>query len=61
MLFFLAHFTVSNSTMFLMGPMKQLKRMCDKTRALATTLMLVSAKNKNKKINPQKTEHVTQT
>lgn len=30
--------------MFLMGPMKQLKRMCDKTRALATTIMLVSAK-----------------
>lgn len=28
------------STMFLMGPMKQLKRMCDKTRALATTIML---------------------
>lgn len=30
------------STLFLMGPMKQLKRMCDKTRALATTIMLVS-------------------
>ncbi|XP_056459657.1 SFT2 domain containing 2a isoform X1 [Gadus chalcogrammus] len=28
------------STMFLMGPVKQLKRMCDKTRALATTIML---------------------
>lgn len=30
------------STMFLMGPVKQLKRMCDKTRALATTIMIVS-------------------
>lgn len=30
-----------HSTMFLMGPVKQLKRMCDKTRALATTIMLV--------------------
>lgn len=28
--------------MFLMGPVKQLKRMCDKTRALATTIMIVS-------------------
>ncbi|XP_028300625.1 SFT2 domain containing 2a [Gouania willdenowi] len=28
------------STMFLMGPVKQLKRMCDKTRALATTIMI---------------------
>lgn len=29
--------------MFLMGPVKQLKRMCDKTRALATIIMIVSA------------------
>ncbi|XP_053353764.1 SFT2 domain containing 2b [Clarias gariepinus] len=28
------------STMFLMGPLKQLKRMCDKTRALATAIMI---------------------
>uniref|UniRef100_A0A9J7ZDN4 Vesicle transport protein n=1 Tax=Cyprinus carpio carpio TaxID=630221 RepID=A0A9J7ZDN4_CYPCA len=28
------------STMFLMGPLKQLKRMCDKTRALATGIMI---------------------
>ncbi|XP_028857151.1 SFT2 domain containing 2a isoform X2 [Denticeps clupeoides] len=28
------------STMFLMGPVKQLKRMCDKTRAFATAVML---------------------
>ncbi|XP_034439179.1 SFT2 domain containing 2a [Hippoglossus hippoglossus] len=28
------------STMFLMGPMKQLKKMCDKTRALATAIMI---------------------
>lgn len=28
--------------MFLMGPVKQLKRMCDKTRAFATTVMIVS-------------------
>lgn len=28
--------------------------MCDKTRALATTLMLVSAKNKNKKSTPKR-------
>nr|XP_020459212.1 vesicle transport protein SFT2B-like [Monopterus albus] len=28
------------STMFLMGPVKQLKRMCDKTRALATIIMI---------------------
>uniref|UniRef100_A0AAX7VDH2 Vesicle transport protein n=1 Tax=Astatotilapia calliptera TaxID=8154 RepID=A0AAX7VDH2_ASTCA len=42
---FIVFYTFGNicalcSTMFLMGPMKQLKRMCDKTRALATTLML---------------------
>ncbi|KAF3834640.1 hypothetical protein F7725_027198 [Dissostichus mawsoni] len=30
----------SGGTMFLMGPMRQLKKMCDKTRALATTLMI---------------------
>ncbi|KAL4656873.1 vesicle transport protein SFT2B-like isoform X2 [Arapaima gigas] len=29
------------STMFLMGPLKQLKRMCEKTRAFATIIMLV--------------------
>ncbi len=29
--------------MFLMGPIKQLKRMCDKTRFFATAVMLVSA------------------
>ncbi|XP_066562123.1 vesicle transport protein SFT2B [Amia ocellicauda] len=29
------------STMFLMGPLKQLKRMCELTRALATAVMLV--------------------
>ncbi len=28
--------------MFLMGPLKQLKRMCDKTRAFATIVMIVS-------------------
>uniref|UniRef100_A0AAQ4PHV6 Vesicle transport protein n=2 Tax=Gasterosteus aculeatus TaxID=69293 RepID=A0AAQ4PHV6_GASAC len=42
---FIVFYTFGNlcaicSTMFLMGPMKQLKRMCDKTRALATALML---------------------
>ncbi|XP_061895478.1 SFT2 domain containing 2a isoform X2 [Entelurus aequoreus] len=34
------HDHVSRSTMFLMGPVKQLKRMCDKTRALATAIMI---------------------
>ncbi|KAM4602221.1 SFT2 domain containing 2b [Polymixia lowei] len=29
------------STMFLMGPVKQLKRMCAKERALATAIMLI--------------------
>ncbi|XP_071398302.1 vesicle transport protein SFT2B-like [Centroberyx affinis] len=29
------------STMFLMGPLKQLKRMCAKERALATAVMLI--------------------
>ncbi|KAM6938043.1 SFT2 domain containing 2a [Lycodopsis pacificus] len=42
---FIVFYTLGNlctlaSTMFLMGPMKQVKRMCDKTRALATTLMI---------------------
>ncbi|KAM8875389.1 SFT2 domain containing 2a isoform 1-T1 [Spinachia spinachia] len=42
---FIVFYTFGNlcticSTMFLMGPMKQLKRMCDKTRALASALML---------------------
>ncbi|KAJ0032119.1 hypothetical protein NQD34_002200 [Periophthalmus magnuspinnatus] len=42
---FIVFYTFGNictlgSTMFLMGPMKQLKRMCDKTRALATTIMI---------------------
>ncbi|CAL9696056.1 unnamed protein product [Knipowitschia caucasica] len=42
---FIVFYTFGNlctlgSTMFLMGPMKQLKRMCDKTRALATAIML---------------------
>lgn len=36
---------LSYSTMFLMGPVKQLKRMCDKTRALATAIMIVSVPN----------------
>uniref|UniRef100_A0A3P9D1C0 Vesicle transport protein n=1 Tax=Maylandia zebra TaxID=106582 RepID=A0A3P9D1C0_9CICH len=55
---FIVFYTFGNicalcSTMFLMGPMKQLKRMCDKTRALATTLMLVSAKKKKKNQPPK--------
>ncbi|XP_054459457.1 SFT2 domain containing 2a [Anoplopoma fimbria] len=42
---FIVFYTFGNlctlgSTMFLMGPMKQLKRMCDKTRALATAIMI---------------------
>ncbi|KAA8589703.1 hypothetical protein FQN60_013068 [Etheostoma spectabile] len=42
---FIVFYTLGNicalgSTMFLMGPMKQLKRMCDKTRALATAIMI---------------------
>lgn len=45
LILFIVFYTFGNicalgSTMFLMGPLKQLKRMCDKTRALATTLML---------------------
>ncbi|XP_067314548.1 SFT2 domain containing 2a [Pseudorasbora parva] len=42
---FIVFYTFGNicsliSTMFLMGPMKQLKRMCDKTRAFATVVMI---------------------
>ncbi|KAL2090180.1 hypothetical protein ACEWY4_014868 [Coilia grayii] len=42
---FIVFYTFGNlcslaSTMFLMGPVKQLKRMCDKTRAFATAVML---------------------
>ncbi|XP_027146036.1 vesicle transport protein SFT2B-like [Larimichthys crocea] len=42
---FIVFYTFGNictlcSTMFLLGPLKQLKRMCDKTRALATTIMI---------------------
>ncbi|XP_016371416.1 vesicle transport protein SFT2B-like [Sinocyclocheilus rhinocerous] len=42
---FIVFYTFGNicslvSTMFLMGPLKQLKRMCDKTRAFATVVML---------------------
>ncbi|XP_063746787.1 vesicle transport protein SFT2B-like isoform X2 [Eleginops maclovinus] len=42
---FIVFYTFGNictlgSTMFLMGPMRQLKKMCDKTRALATTIMI---------------------
>lgn len=49
LILFIVFYTFGNlctlcSTMFLMGPLKQLKRMCDKTRALATTIMIVSTK-----------------
>ncbi|XP_060934686.1 SFT2 domain containing 2a [Limanda limanda] len=42
---FIVFYTFGNlcalgSTMFLMGPMRQLKKMCDKTRALATAIMI---------------------
>ncbi|CAB1439293.1 unnamed protein product [Pleuronectes platessa] len=42
---FIVFYTFGNlcalgSTMFLMGPLKQLKKMCDKTRALATAIMI---------------------
>ncbi|RXN03389.1 vesicle transport SFT2B-like protein [Labeo rohita] len=42
---FIVFYTFGNvcsliSTMFLMGPVKQLKRMCDKTRAFATVVMI---------------------
>ncbi|XP_077390335.1 SFT2 domain containing 2a isoform X2 [Festucalex cinctus] len=45
LILFIVFYTFGNicalgSTMFLMGPMKQLKRMCDKTRALATAIMI---------------------
>uniref|UniRef100_A0A3Q3DEK9 Vesicle transport protein n=1 Tax=Hippocampus comes TaxID=109280 RepID=A0A3Q3DEK9_HIPCM len=45
LILFIVFYTFGNicalgSTMFLMGPVKQLKRMCDKTRALATTIMI---------------------
>ncbi|XP_036401376.1 vesicle transport protein SFT2B-like [Megalops cyprinoides] len=36
----LGNFASLCSTMFLMGPVKQLKKMCEKTRALATAVML---------------------
>ncbi|KAG7463482.1 hypothetical protein MATL_G00176990 [Megalops atlanticus] len=36
----LGNFASLCSTMFLMGPLKQLKKMCEKTRALATAIML---------------------
>ncbi|NP_001013306.1 SFT2 domain containing 2a [Danio rerio] len=44
-LLFVVFYTLGNvcslaSTMFLMGPVKQLKRMCDKTRAFATVVMI---------------------
>ncbi|KAI5622662.1 hypothetical protein C0J50_17779, partial [Silurus asotus] len=47
MILFIVLYTFGNicslfSTMFLMGPMKQLKRMFDKTRIVATVVMLVS-------------------
>ncbi|XP_012683696.1 SFT2 domain containing 2a [Clupea harengus] len=45
LLLFIVFYTFGNvcslfSTMFLMGPLRQLKRMCDKTRAFATAVML---------------------
>ncbi|XP_051997180.1 vesicle transport protein SFT2B-like [Xyrauchen texanus] len=45
LILFIVFYTFGNvcslvSTMFLMGPMKQLKRMCDKTRAFATIVMI---------------------
>ncbi|XP_077463567.1 SFT2 domain containing 2a [Stigmatopora argus] len=45
LILFIVFYTFGNictlcSTMFLMGPLKQLKRMCDKSRALATTIMI---------------------
>ncbi|KAG9348916.1 hypothetical protein JZ751_029233 [Albula glossodonta] len=36
----LGNFASLTSTMFLMGPLKQLKKMCEKTRALASAIML---------------------
>ncbi|XP_069006062.1 SFT2 domain containing 2a [Embiotoca jacksoni] len=45
LILFVVFYTFGNvaalgSTMFLMGPVKQLRRMCDKTRALATAIMI---------------------
>lgn len=45
LILFIVFYTLGNicsliSTMFLMGPLKQLKRMCDKTRAFATVVMI---------------------
>uniref|UniRef100_A0A8C1EVS8 Vesicle transport protein n=1 Tax=Cyprinus carpio carpio TaxID=630221 RepID=A0A8C1EVS8_CYPCA len=45
LILFIVFYTLGNicslaSTMFLMGPLKQLKRMCDKTRAFATIVMI---------------------
>ncbi|XP_076869748.1 SFT2 domain containing 2a [Brachyhypopomus gauderio] len=45
MILFIVFYTFGNvcaimSTLFLMGPVKQVKRMCDKTRAFATTVMI---------------------
>ncbi|XP_062412111.1 SFT2 domain containing 2a [Sardina pilchardus] len=45
LILFIAFYSFGNvcslaSTMFLMGPMKQLKRMCDKTRFFATAVMI---------------------
>ncbi|XP_077577883.1 SFT2 domain containing 2b [Stigmatopora nigra] len=40
-LYSLGNISALASTMFLMGPCRQLKNMCAKERALATTLMLV--------------------
>ncbi|KAG5833663.1 vesicle transport protein SFT2B-like [Anguilla rostrata] len=46
LILFIILYTIGNictlaSTMFLLGPWNQLKRMCEKTRAFATILMLV--------------------
>ncbi|XP_076871800.1 SFT2 domain containing 2b [Brachyhypopomus gauderio] len=45
LILFVVFYTFGNvasllSTMFLMGPLKQVKRMCDKTRAIATAVMI---------------------
>ncbi|KAG5276459.1 hypothetical protein AALO_G00132300 [Alosa alosa] len=45
LILFIVFYTFGNvcslaSTMFLMGPLKQLKRMCDKTRFFATAVMI---------------------
>ncbi|NXJ95744.1 SFT2B protein, partial [Corythaixoides concolor] len=49
LMLFAVFYTLGNiasigSTLFLMGPMKQLKRMFEPTRLIATTVMLVSIK-----------------